>query len=74
MGAEEREQGRWRQKTRVWYGKMRKERASPPPCFPTVYRQQEFPVINKSTVGSAAVRSSASDPDGFYSLTSDITH
>jgi len=33
-----------------------------------------FSVINKSTVGPAAVsfRSSASDPGGFYSLTSDI--
>ena len=42
-------------------GKIRKERASPPPSFPTVYRQQEFPVINKSTFGSAAMRASASD-------------
>lgn len=38
------------------------------------YRQKVFPVINKSTVGSAAVRDSASDPDGFYSVTSDIRH
>lgn len=33
---------------------------------------QVFPVINKSTVGSAARHSCASDPDGFYSLTPDI--
>lgn len=42
------------------------------PPTPTMYRPKEFPVINKSTVGSAAVRGFASDPDGFYSLTSDI--
>lgn len=47
---------------------------SPPPTHThtAMYRQKVFPVINKSTVGSAAVRASPSDPDGFYSLTSDI--
>ncbi len=38
----------------------------------TVYRQKVFPVINRNTVVSAAVCASASDPDGFYSLTPDI--
>lgn len=51
---------------------MMSMRLHTPPSHSHDVQQKVFPVINKSTVGSAAVHASASDPDGSYSLTSHI--